>query len=120
MKKGLLIVLCYVPVLWGIILYKELGLAQFFAGGSSFCVGLFILIFQKDIHEFKRLSIHQFIGAVVAYVLSGFLALNYVSSDFLNDIFVVIAVIVGIVGFFIQFGVGYIISKMLRRNRIKE
>ncbi len=119
MKKIVLSLLCLLPILLGVNLYDNAIVVQLGIGFVSFIAGLFILIFQKNIKEFKLLSLIQFIGAMVGYIVSSILFLINESDDFESVLILGILIFAGMIGFFIQFIIGYIISKQLTRNRVQ-
>lgn len=117
MRKIILIIMCFLPILMGAALYKVAVAVQMGMGFVSFLAGVLILIFQKDIKEFKSLSMFQFIGKMIGHALAGILYLRNVSGDEASQaIFTAMALGAAIV-FLIQFVIGYFISKGLARNR---
>jgi len=117
MKKFFLFWCCYFPVLIGCAFHKEAGLAQLAVGMSSFWAGIFILFFQTDIKMYKQFSLHQFVGAAIGYISSVLLFLGKSSNDVASQVVLFIFVIVGLLIVAIQIFIGYIISKLLKRNR---
>lgn len=120
MKKVLLALICLVPIPLALNFYSEAVAVQMGIGFISFIAGLLILVLQKNIKEFKLLSLVQFIGKMSGNVLTGYLYLKNVSDDGESAaVFEVIAIGAAIV-FIIQFVIGYIISKQLKRNKVSE
>lgn len=113
MKKTILSICCFLPAVFGMLFAREVGLSQIAVGFTSFCIGLIILISQKDIKEFKHFNLLLFIGTIVGYIVA---TLN-VSRDVVSLIATVVFAVIGAIGFLIQYGIGYLISKKLKRNR---
>ena len=117
MKKFILVLICLIPILIGVEAYEEAVAAQLGMGFASFIAGVLILIFQKNIKEFKRLSLVQFIGLMAGHVIAGYLYLNGHHWDGESAAVIEFIAILAIVGFIIQYVIGYLISKTLKRNR---
>jgi len=118
MKKIVLSLICLFPILLGVNFYDNAIMVQLGIGLASFIAGLLIFIFQKNIKEFMVLSLIQFIGALAGYIVSGILFLINKSDDFESVLILGIIIFAGLIGFFIQFIIGCIISKQLKRNKI--
>lgn len=117
MKKVFFYCCCYFPVLMGYAYHKEAGLGQLAVGMASFWAGVFILFFQTDINQYKKFSLHQFIGATIGYVSSALLFLGTNSNDAASQVVMLIFVFVGLVIVAIQILFGFLISKCFKRNR---
>lgn len=108
---------CYLPILPGIFLVEEMGLGQFMASLISVIVGIIIMIKAQDMKEFRRLSLHQFFGIMLADILSAMLFVIRFNNHILSVLALIAFIIMGAVVFLIQFVIDYLISKSFKRNR---
>jgi len=118
MKKILLTFICLLPIAIALSFYSEVIAVQMGMGFASFIAGVLILTLQKDIKEFKLLSLFQFIGKMSGHVIAGILYLKKVSGDGESEAILELIAIGAAIGFIIQFVIGYIISKRLKRNKV--
>lgn len=117
MKKVFFFCCCYLPILMGCAYHEQAILAQLFVGLLSFWAGVFILFLQTDIMQYKRFSLHQFIGAAIGYVGSALLYLSDRSNDVASQVVMLIVVLVGLAIVAIQVLIGLGISKCFKRNK---
>jgi len=94
-----------------------MGLGQFMASLISVIVGIIIMIKAQDMKEFRRLSLHQFFGIMLADILSAMLFVIRFNNHILSVLALIAFIIMGAVVFLIQFVIDYLISKSFKRNR---
>jgi len=117
MKKTILIIICCIPILLGATLYEKVIAVQMGIGFASFIAGVLILIFQKNLKEFKWLSLFQFLGEMIGHALAVILYLRNVSGDEASQAIFAALALGAVIIFLIQFVIGYLISRSLKRNR---
>lgn len=117
MKKIFLIIGSYFPIMVGLLFAKQLGLAQIAVGFFSSITGILILIFAQNVSEFLKLSLHQFIGFLVADGLAGLIYLYYQSDDVISVIGLIIVSAIAFGAFGVQFLIEFLIQKFLKTDR---